>query len=158
MNIEYVIGDAVYPDPRAEAIIVHCANNVGKWGKGFTGALSRRWPAPEKCYRRWAAGKTGQPFKLGEVQFVHVSANIVVANLIGQDGVRYPGSEAPAPIRYDAVETGLRRVNKMADRLRTSIHMPRIGCGLAGGEWSKIEEIIMQTILHASVTVYDLPT
>jgi hypothetical protein len=35
--------------------------------------------------------------------------------------------------------------------------MPRIGCGLAGGKWEKIEAIIDRTLLAAGigVTVYD---
>jgi hypothetical protein len=32
--------------------------------------------------------------------------------------------------------------------------MPRIGCGLAGGQWSEIEPIIERTLLAAGVEVY----
>jgi hypothetical protein len=41
-----------------------------------------------------------------------------------------------------------------------SIHMPRIGCGLGGGDWSVVEEAILATLVDIyglSVTVYDLP-
>jgi hypothetical protein len=34
--------------------------------------------------------------------------------------------------------------------------MPRIGCGLAGGQWSEIEKII-QDVCSVDVYVYDLP-
>jgi hypothetical protein len=35
--------------------------------------------------------------------------------------------------------------------------MPRIGCGLAGGEWSKIQPLIEKQLVSHSVrvTVYD---
>jgi hypothetical protein len=35
--------------------------------------------------------------------------------------------------------------------------MPRIGCGLAGGEWSKVEPLIEEHLCGAglAVTVYD---
>jgi hypothetical protein len=35
--------------------------------------------------------------------------------------------------------------------------MPRIGCGLAGGKWERIESIIVKTLCEADVpvTVYD---
>ena len=38
-----------------------------------------------------------------------------------------------------------------------SIHMPRIGCGLAGGTWDKIEPILVdcQSSKNVQVTVYD---
>lgn len=38
-------------------------------------------------------------------------------------------------------------------------HMPRLGCGLAGGEWSKVEIILNEILLLnnvESITVYDL--
>jgi hypothetical protein len=39
------------------------------------------------------------------------------------------------------------------------VHMPRIGCGLAGGQWEEIEPIIETTLgaKGVAVTVYDLP-
>ena len=37
--------------------------------------------------------------------------------------------------------------------------MPRIGCGLAGGTWDKIEPLIQSNLSdkEIAVTVYDLP-
>lgn len=50
-----------------------------------------------------------------------------------------------------------RRRNKSADealKLKASIHMPRIGCGLAGGKWEEIEIIIERTLIKNNVEVY----
>lgn len=62
------------------------------------------------------------------------------------------------PIRYEAVREGLKRVAQEAKSLGASVHMPRIGCGLAGGRWEEIEPIIEQELLGKgiAVTVYDL--
>jgi hypothetical protein len=38
-----------------------------------------------------------------------------------------------------------------------SVHMPRIGCNLAGGSWGMVEPIIERTLGHAKVFVYDFP-
>jgi hypothetical protein len=42
--------------------------------------------------------------------------------------------------------------------MRASVHMPRIGCGLAGGKWEEIEPIIERTLVAKGMTVvvYDL--
>jgi O-acetyl-ADP-ribose deacetylase (regulator of RNase III) len=50
-----------------------------------------------------------------------------------------------------------RLVAEKAKELNASVHMPRIGCGLAGGEWSKVEPIIIETLCKngVEVTVYD---
>ncbi|MFG2126703.1 hypothetical protein ACGFNV_02690 [Streptomyces sp. NPDC048751] len=41
--------------------------------------------------------------------------------------------------------------------LEASVHMPRIGCGLAGGKWSRVEPLIAERLVKrgAAVTVYD---
>jgi O-acetyl-ADP-ribose deacetylase (regulator of RNase III) len=66
------------------------------------------------------------------------------------------GRSGPA-IRYEAVERCLQVVADHAIRLGASVHMPRIGCGLAGGKWELIEPIIIRTLCERSIvtTVYD---
>jgi O-acetyl-ADP-ribose deacetylase (regulator of RNase III) len=124
-------------------------------GKGFVLAVSKRWEEPKTEYRKWyAAGKEGG-FALGGVQFVQVEPYIWVANMVGQRGIKR-GSSGP-PIRYEAVAACLQQVAAKARELDASVHMPRIGCGLAGGEWSEVEPLIQQHLVGAgvAVTVYD---
>jgi O-acetyl-ADP-ribose deacetylase (regulator of RNase III) len=158
MPIRYQVGDATSPQCHGPCIIVHVCNDIGRWGRGFVLALSRRWAEPEKQYRDWKRGKATIPFQLGQVQFVQVSPDTWVANLIGQSNL-FPCPGMP-PIRYDAVRDGLRRVALEALRLGASVHMPRIGCGLAGGRWAEIETIVNEELIAAGieVTVYDLPS
>jgi hypothetical protein len=75
--------------------------------------------------------------------------------MIGQHGMR-SGSQGP-PIRYPAVEQCLRTLGHRAIGLRASVHMPRIGCGLAGGRWDRIEPLIDAALCQRGipVTVYD---
>jgi len=131
VNITYRVGDATRPQADGAKVIVHVCNDVGRWGRGFVLALSRRWPEPEQQYRAWFGGDLPQTFALGEVQFVPVAPDTTVANLIGQHGLatqlRTP------PVRYDAIRLGLRSVWTFAAERSASVHMPRIGCGLAGG-------------------------
>jgi O-acetyl-ADP-ribose deacetylase (regulator of RNase III) len=157
VTIAYVRGDATKPSTYQAAVIVHICNDVGKWGKGFVTAVSRRWKQPEQRYREsFAAGRTPS---LGDVQFVEVEPGVTVANLIGQHGVRSPRDKVkPPPIRYDAIRAGLDKVADYAVTNGASVHMPRIGCGLAGGNWSDIEPLIRQALTNrgVSTTVYDL--
>jgi O-acetyl-ADP-ribose deacetylase (regulator of RNase III) len=148
-------GDATMPS-QLPAVIVHVCNDVGGWGKGFVLALSRRWPEPERAYRAAFAGSP-RP-SLGDVQFVEVEPGITVANLIGQRDIRRDVAGRP-PIRYEAVRAGLETVSHHALAKRASVHMPRIGCGLAGGTWAEIEPLIQATLVTAGVAVfvYDFP-
>jgi O-acetyl-ADP-ribose deacetylase (regulator of RNase III) len=158
VNISYEVGDATRPEVNGAKVIVHVCNDVGGWGRGFVVALSRRWPEPEQQFRAWYRGGLSQPFALGEVQFVSVAPDTIVANLIGQHGLA--ARQRIPPVRYDAIRLGLRSVATFALERSASVHMPRIGCGLAGGRWDKIEPIITDELSGRGipVTVYDLPT
>ncbi|MGW2182709.1 macro domain-containing protein [Streptomyces sp. NPDC001732] len=154
-EITYVQGDATAPQGGGVKIIVHVCNDLGGWGKGFVLALSRRWPGPEAAYRRWHRERADNDFGLGAVQFVQVGPYVWVANMVGQHGMR-TGSKG-APVRYGAIDTALGAVADRAVELGASVHMPRIGCGLAGGKWSRIEPLITDRLLSRDipVTVYD---
>lgn len=143
-------------------MIVHVCNDIGGWGAGFVVALSKRWKAPEQAYRQWfrggGGGGTGEPpFALGEVQFVLVEDALWVANLVGQHDTRSAGG-AP-PVRYEAIAAGLAKVASFAREQGASVHMPRIGAGLAGGDWERISRIIEEELDFngVDVTVYTLP-
>jgi O-acetyl-ADP-ribose deacetylase (regulator of RNase III) len=157
MRIDYQTGDATRPAGDHPKIIVHVCNDSGGWGKGFVLAVSRRWREPERRYRAWHRGQESQTFALGQVEFVRVEDAIWVANLIGQHGIGFHAGRPP--VRYEAIQEGLRAVATKAKELGASIHMPRIGCGLAGGRWEEVERIVHQELVAArvTVTVYDLP-
>jgi O-acetyl-ADP-ribose deacetylase (regulator of RNase III) len=154
-TITYVAGDATTPLGKGVKVIAHVCNDMGGWGKGFVLALSRRWPEPEADYRRWHRERAGNDFGLGAVRLVRVDTRLWVANMIGQHGVR-TGSKGP-PVRYDAIEEALTVLGTRALELGASVHMPRIGCGLAGGRWGKVEPLVLERLSTRGVrvTVYD---
>jgi O-acetyl-ADP-ribose deacetylase (regulator of RNase III) len=154
-KLQYVLGDATVPAGAAPRIVAHVCNDQGGWGAGFVMAISRRWPEPERAYRAWHASGDGT-FRLGAVQFVEVAPGLQVANMIGQHGTRVT-PEGP-PIRYEALAECLAVLATRAVAESATVHMPRIGCGLAGGEWSRVVEIITTELIsrNVDVVVYDL--
>ena len=67
---------------------------------------------------------------------------------------------SPRPrIRYDALQACLRLLAKVATECSASVHMPRIGCGEAGGSWGIVQELVETELVTRGVvvTVYDLP-
>jgi O-acetyl-ADP-ribose deacetylase (regulator of RNase III) len=148
--LRYVTGDATRPLGDGPRIISHVCNDARGWGRGFVLALSKRWPEPEAAFRAWNG-------ELGQVQLVEVEPELWVANMIGQHGVR--ATKQGPPIRYDALERCLATLAKEAVEREASVHMPRIGAGLAGGDWDRIEALIVEQLDEAGVqvTVYDLP-
>ncbi|HWS34011.1 MAG TPA: macro domain-containing protein [Actinoplanes sp.] len=155
LTLKIIKGDATSPQARGPKIIAHVCNDIGGWGKGFVVAVSRRWPEPEAAFRRWHRERSGNDFGLGATQLVQVTADVWVANMVGQRGIR-TGSGGP-PVRYEAIDRCLAAVAGHAAGLSASVHMPRIGCGLAGGKWDRVEPLIVANLSERDipVTVYD---
>jgi O-acetyl-ADP-ribose deacetylase (regulator of RNase III) len=161
-KINYVKGDATRPIGEGNKLIMHVCNDIGKWGKGFVVALSKRWKEPELAFKKWYKSK--ENYALGEVQFVNVETTIWVANIIGQHKIvtktntYNPDGSLYVPVRYEAIDNALKNVVVFAKNNTTSIHMPRIGCGLAGGKWEIIEPMIIKHLTEnrIEVFVYDI--
>lgn len=157
-TIHYITGDATEPIGEGNKIIAHIVNDVGKWGAGFTASLSKRWPHLKSEYLKWWAGRTPLSFDLGQVQVIYMGGYIWVANLVGQHGVYSKAN--PEPINYTAVRKGLKGVEYYTRLPKSTVHMPRIGCGLARGKWELIEPIIREELCDKGIEVYvyGLPT
>lgn len=153
--LKYIKGDATAPQAKGVKIIAHICNNQGGWEKGFVLAISKRWSQPEKEYRTWHRNRANNDFTLGNIQIIQVEKYIYVANMIGQQGMK-TGSNG-VPIRYNAVKQCLEQLTQEAKQLNASVHMPRIGCGLAGGKWDNIAPLIRDTLIDNSIptTIYD---
>lgn len=152
--INYVKGDATFPEkitPDKNCLIVHIVNDIGAWGKGFVLSLSKRWTQPEYAY------KTGWKVrKLGEFQIIQVEKNIAVINLFAQHGIKKQNSNY-IPIRYEFLYSGLLKLKSLlSNRKDIAIHMPKIGCGLAGGDWDTVSKIIDKSLSEFDIYVYEL--
>jgi O-acetyl-ADP-ribose deacetylase (regulator of RNase III) len=157
--LAFVTGDATRPVGDGPKVLAHVCNDAGRWGKGFVVPVGRRWPHVRQAFLAWhhGAAEGAPPFELGQVQFVEAEPQLWLANMLGQHGV-LPRGGVP-PIRYDALRRALGRVAIVARERAPSVHMPRIGCGLAGGSWDVVGPMVEQTLCEAGVdvTVYDLP-
>lgn len=169
-------GDATQPEQPGPNFIVHVCNNIGAWGAGFVMAISRRWSEPQRIF------ELVHP-QLGDIQIVpvHVTSETVdglqfsvsVVNMVAQHGIGrfgggtdgtekhpYAGHEdlidRDHPLQYAVLEHCLEKVYDHVRMVRGSVHMPRIGCGLAGGSWDRVDAILHKMPLKRVPTfVYD---
>lgn len=152
--IRYLKGDATSPQAPGPKIIAHVCNDIGRWGKGFVLALSQRSPEPERAFRQWFAQRQANDFGLGAVQFVQIEPGTWVANMIGQHKVRVKGDGGEPPVRYEAIEQCLEKLAARALEEGASVHMPRLGCGLAGGRIEKIIPLVERALASHDVQVF----
>jgi hypothetical protein len=148
--IEYKKGDVLEAKCDVSRMICHVCNNSRGWGRGFVLYLSNKWKEPEKQYRSL------KEYILGDVQFVQVEPNIVVANMIAQHGYRTPAN--PVPLDYVALRKCMRMVGEWIHSVKTPfvITAPKFGAGLAGGSWNTIEKMINEIWNGIPVEVYEL--
>ena len=150
-----LVGDATQPRGEGSRLVVHLVNDkTPNWGGPFARALKARWPEAQSAFREWA--REGDRLQLGQVHSVQVEPGIAVATMVAQKGY---GPSVKPRIRYAALRGCLGQVTEIARQRNASVHMPRIGTGQAGGEWTIIHELIDEALVHEGidVTVYTLP-
>lgn len=127
-----------------KGIICHQVNCMGKMSSGLAKSIAEKFPNVEKEYKDYVLGiKQTRPelliFLLGRVQFVKINDSLFVANLFGQ--FRY-GTDSQKT-EYYALTRCLKKVNKKSCEINLPVYIPfNIGCGLAGGDWKIVEQII----------------
>ena len=87
----------------------------------------------------------------GRLTTVPISGKLIVINAYTQFyyGQNSPGSHIP--LDYDALTLCLRKINYIF--AGKHIGLPKIGCGLAGGEWDVVKDIIQEELKDCDVTI-----
>lgn len=142
----------------SEGIIVHGCNCLGVMGAGVAAEVRRRYP---KAYETYVSMYETEGLRLGDIHFVPVEyvnnlPTKVIVNAMTQQNV---GTHT-RQVNYEAIATVFERVvyAQKEHTLHLPIYFPRIGAGLAGGDWEIIEKIIDKTIsdsIPAYLVEYD---
>lgn len=155
-RITFLTGDATKPHGEGHRVIAHVVNDgATRWGgRGFANAVRRKWPQIQDDFRDWAES-CQQNHRLGETHACRADDEISVFSMIAQHG--YGKSRLPR-IRYHHLAHSLSELCDFAKREDATVHMPRIGCGEAGGNWTIVQDLILENLSDhgISVTVYDL--
>lgn len=155
--ITYLTGDASEPIGKRPCIIAHVVNDIGAWGAGFVLAVSKKYPRDHIVYKDWIRGESPYPYheraKFGTILPIQHEDGVTDVLLLAQNGVG--GRPGAIPLSYWGLESALTYLAQYEQR--QPIHMPRIGCGLAGGTWDKVGPMVESILNRREVYVYDLP-
>lgn len=150
--IKYVKGDIF--DSNAD-VIAHGVNCAGGFGSGVAGQIAKLYPIVRESYLEKYRDRG---WKLGDVQFVHykyqsVWTSKVIANCATQQEFLPRGQQHAD---YNAIRSCLKQIKKYAILHKLTVAIPKIGAGLAGGDWNIIEGIVDDVFDDYDVTVYYL--
>jgi len=159
--LRVVKGDVTNPQRAKDneiVIIPHCCNNKKIWGGGFVIALSKKWKEPEKIYRDFF---NQQYPTLGHVCYAEVNKRLIVANMIGQDGIM--ADTNPKPIKYRDLANAMYNVFEYVEMVKSrtsdpvAIHAPKFGSLRAGGNWNFLLDLIAEIWIQngIDVTIYE---
>jgi O-acetyl-ADP-ribose deacetylase (regulator of RNase III) len=155
--MKYINGDLFdhVPSDQHDTLIAHICNSIGAWGAGFVVPLGRKYPAAMVAYRGL------DNWQLGTTQFVVITdERLTIANMIAQEGIgpSFQNGKMVPPIRYEALRECMKSVAAFVELSpSTQIACPMFGAGLAGGDWSIIEQMIREEWSQIETTVYYLP-
>lgn len=145
--VKYVQGDLF--DTNCD-IIAHGVNCRNAFGSGVAGLMAQKYPKAKSMYHE----KFEQEgWWLGDVQYVMQRDGKFVANCATQDDFGYNGAPNAD---YGAIRKCMESVKYFAVFKNLSVAIPKIGAGLAGGDWNVIERILDEVFNDYDVTVYYL--
>jgi O-acetyl-ADP-ribose deacetylase (regulator of RNase III) len=156
LDVQSVYGDVTEPRGDGHKIIAHIVNDkTPNWGAGAALAIAKRWSSVQEDFRKWAITDR-QEFRLGNIRESSIDHNLSVVSMVAQHG--YGASSKPL-VRYKALEACLSKLATIAKRSHSSVHMPRIGTGFAGGSWDVVEELVRHYLTGQGIkaVVYLLP-
>lgn len=122
-------------------IICHQVNCCHVMGAGLAADIRRKYP------RHYADFMSRVPH-LGGLCITQVNWNLYVVGIYGQ--LKY-GHDGPYT-NYIALQRGMQAVAKMAEEKHLPVYLPYgIGCGLAGGDWAVVKELIYRSLPKAII-------
>ena len=129
-------------------IIAHGANCFCRMKSGIAKQISEKIPDAVRADNETKPGditKLGN-FTIGSI-IVGDKINGIILNLYTQ----YMYGTDSRKVDYEALTLCLRKVNKIY--ANSTIGLPMIGAGLAGGDWNLISKIIRRELFNMDVTI-----
>jgi len=128
-------------------MIVHGCNAQGVMGAGVADQIRRKYPYAHRVYHD---AYTAAGLVLGEVIYaVFDTGNLIIANAITQQFFGQCSNRVY--VDYHAVRKCMRSVAGVAKQHSMQVHFPKIGAGLARGDWSILSTIIDEELDDAGV-------
>lgn len=150
--VEYLKGDVLTSNAD---VILHQVNCKGKMGAGLALQIKNKYPFVYKQYAALCASAARSSDLLGEVLTVPVSDVQSIGNLFAQDGYAFYGYAGRCMTDYDALRKCLKTIGR--EYKGKTVALPYLlGCGLAGGDWNIVKEIVEEELKECCVQIYEL--
>ena len=134
-------------------ILLHQVNCQGVMGSGIAKTVKELFPKVYKVYKEYC--NISNKYCLGHMLPVNVKYkeyNFTIANCFGQ---KYYGRDKKRYTDYIALRKSFEEVVLLNNPYSKVIIPKNIGCGLAGGDWNIVYEIIEEVFKDTDVLIVD---
>ena len=144
-------GNLITMAPDFDAI-VHGCNCFCAMGAGIAKQIKDTWPAAYQADRDTRKGDKSKLGTYSKADIIIKDKILTIINAYTQYDYGFKRDGLP-PVDYFAIRKVFRQIN--SDFKGKKIGIPKIGAGLAGGDWSKIQSIIEQETSDLDMTVVE---
>lgn len=150
-------------------VIAHGCNCFCTMGAGIAPQMAEHFAADEFCLED-AGRYRGDINKLGQIDWegrykndwrgedmdvpkfdIEANYDLIVVNAYTQYGFGRNHKEGSiAPLDYDALALCFRKMNHLFKGKH--VGLPQIGCGLAGGDWETVKQMMKDEFTHCDLT------
>ena len=132
-------------------VIVHGCNCFCTMGAGIAKTIKQHFPA---AYKADCETRSGDKTKLGTYSLAHCTIPYEKLITIINAYTQFDYGKRQVNVDYGAVRSVF---HKLSNSFGTNsrIGIPRIGCGLAKGDWKIVKQIVEQEMPKHNVTVVE---
>ena len=137
-----------------ENIIGHQVNCQGVMGLGLAAKIRNKYPIVFERYKQLVnMHNSNKEILLGTTQVIKVNENKYVANLFGQ----FNYGRGKRQTSYEHLYQSLDILKQKAKKHNLTVALPHgLGCGLAGGDWDIVRELINKAFEDYEVMIYKI--
>lgn len=151
--MKYVKGDLVKMLDNGEFdAIIHGCNCFCKMKSGIARQITDRWPSVAEADLLTIKGDKS---KLGTSQMCYVKTKTTAGIVINAYTQYYYGHDGKQYVDYNAIEDVFSKLNSYRSFRLLTFGIPKIGCGLAGGDWEVVSSIIEGATPDLNITVVE---
>jgi O-acetyl-ADP-ribose deacetylase (regulator of RNase III) len=148
--MKYAKGDLIEMARKGQFdVVVHGCNCFCTMGAGIAKSIAAAFPEALSVDRQTTKGDRSKLGTCSVAQVERSGVKLSVVNAYTQYDYRGSGPK----VEYDAVRLCMRWIRDRFESARIGI--PKIGAGLAGGDWVTIEKIVREELGDREVTVVE---
>lgn len=152
MSIYFIDADMLKLD-KCNIVLCHQVNCMGVMGGGIALSIKLLYPHVYNCYNSYCIQNKYSEYLLRQTQIIpiDIDKHIYIANLFSQ--YRYGRDKCHTD--YSALETCLSNVRHYCYENNLQMAVPnKIGCGLAGGDWNIVKQLLIDMFETAPVDLF----